>query len=135
MNPLPPVTSNRSPANYDRLFPGASLALSVGGLRADGTPFPRSSRGPSRCGGARFPLLAAPAEELVAAFPLSPQTYLRAQGTSFAAGYVAGAAALLLESRPEATVPELEAALREGARDGRLWLPGALARLTGEGSR
>src|SRR5262249_42886562 len=115
--------------NYAGLFPGASFALSVGGVRADGTPFRRSSRGPSRCGGAAFPLLAAPAEDLVAAFPLSPETYLRAEGTSFAAGYVAGAAALLLESRPEASVTELEAALRQGAKDGRLSIPGALARL------
>jgi len=127
----PAPASNRSPANYADLFPGASLALSVGGLRADGTPFARSSRGPSQCGGAVFPVLAAPAEDLVAAFPLSPGTYLRAQGTSFAAGYAAGAAALLLESRPEASVPEIEAALAAGAvgRDRRLSLPGALARL------
>jgi len=127
----PAPASNRSPANYAGLFPGASLALSVGGLRADGTPFARSSRGPSQCGGGVFPVLAAPAEDLVAAFPLSPGTYLRAQGTSFAAGYAAGAAALLLESRPAASVPEIEAALAAGAvgRDHRLSLPGALARL------
>jgi subtilisin family serine protease len=62
----------------------------------------------------------------VAAFPLTPSLYQRARGTSFAAGLTAGAAALLVQSDPEASVPILEDAL---AGAGRLDIPGSLARL------
>jgi subtilisin family serine protease len=123
----PGERTDRSPANYDGLYPGSRAALSIGGLARDGGPWEKTSRGPSACGGPVFPLLAAPAEELVTAFPLSSSTYRRAQGTSFAAGLAAGAAALLLQRHPEASVVELEEALTGG--DGRLDVPGALARL------
>ena len=138
----PGERTDRSPANYADLYPGGRAALSVGGLGREGALYAESSRGPSGCGGAVFPRLVAPAEDLVAAFPLAPSTYLRARGTSFAAGLVAGAAAILLQSRPEASVTELEDALSAGAADlgepgadgvfghGRLDIPGALEALT-----
>jgi subtilisin family serine protease len=121
----PAPSTDRSPANY-------RSALSVGGSGRDGAPLPESSRGPSRCGGSVFPLLMAPAEDLAAAFPLSPSTYRRARGTSFAAGLAAGAAALLVQSDPEASVTALEQALTGGSDadgPGRLDVPAALARL------
>ncbi len=69
---------------------------------------------------------------------MAPSTYILSEGTSIAAGLVAGAAALLLQRYPEAWVSDLEDALRSGAIDlgdpgpddvfgyGRLWVPGAL---------
>jgi bacillopeptidase F len=43
--------------------------------------------------------------------------YTQVTGTSFAAPHVAGVAALLAGAFPGATVPQLEAALRDGAHD------------------
>jgi subtilisin family serine protease len=110
----PGERTDRSPANYEGV-------LSVGG-----TGYGKTSRGPSACGGGPFPRLTAPAEELIAAFPLSRTTYLTAEGTSFAAGIAGGAAAILVQSRPDALVPELENALGSG----RLDIPAALQRLS-----
>ena len=115
----PAARTDRSPANY----PGV---LSVGGLARSGGPWESTSQGPSACGGTAFPRLTAPAEDLVAAFPLARDSYLRARGTSFAAGLTAGAAALLLQKHPEASVEEVEEAL---AGNGRLDVPEAIARL------
>jgi hypothetical protein len=123
----PGERTDRSPANYVDLYPGGRAALSIGGLGRDGGIWEKTSRGPGACGGPVFPTLSGPAEDLVTAFPLSSSTYRQAQGTSFAAGLAAGAAALLLQRHPEASVVELEEALTGG--DGRLDVPGALARL------
>jgi subtilisin family serine protease len=109
----PGERTDRSPANYE-------TSLSVGG-----TAYEKTSRGPSACGGGAFPRLTAPAEGLTAAFPLSRNTYLTAEGTSFAAGIVGGAAAILIQSDPDALVPDLERALGSGALD----IPAALERL------
>jgi len=127
----PAPGTDRSPANYTGLYPGGRTALSVGGTGKDGAPWPGTSRGPSACGGADFPVLTAPAENLVAAFPITRSSYLQADGTSFAAGIAAGAAALLLQERPEASVVELEDALRGSAAGpaGLLNVPAALALL------
>jgi subtilisin family serine protease len=114
----PGERTDRSPANYE-------IALSIGGLTRQGGLSEETSRGPSACGGGELPRLSAPAEDLIAAFPLGRSTYLTAKGTSFAAGIAGGAAAILLERHPEATVVELEEALGHG----RLDVPGALARL------
>jgi serine protease AprX len=108
----------RSPANYEGV-------LSVGGTARNGEIYQKTSRGPSACGGGAFPRLTAPAKDLVAAFPLSRDTYLTAEGTSFAAGIAGGAAAILAQSDPDALVPELERALGSGELD----IPGALERL------
>ncbi len=124
----PAAGTDRSPANYTGLYPGGRAALSVGGLARDGGLYAATSRGPSSCGAPVFPLLAAAAEDLPAAFPLTPSTYVQARGTSYAAGLVAGAAALLLQRHPEAAVSELEDAL-VSTPAGRLDVPTALARL------
>ena len=137
----PEARTDRSPANYTGLFPGGRDALSIGGIGPSGSRFVTGSRGPGACGGTAFPSLAAPAEDLVAAFPIGPAVYRRAGGTSFAAGLAAGAAALLLQARPDASVSAIEDALRAGAADlgppgadedfgyGRLDVPGALEKI------
>jgi subtilisin family serine protease len=131
----PEAGSGRSPADYLNLFPGDRPALSVGALRRDGTPLERSSRGPHPCpegaaAGAPYPALLAPGEGLLAALPVGEGLYLEAEGTSFAAGVVAGAAALLIQAAPEAPVEVLEAALMDSAPPGgSVDLPTALGHL------
>ncbi len=133
---------NRSPANYTGLHPGGGVAFAVGGVTEAGELYPRSGTGPNSCDPkAVFPSVVAGAEHVLVAFPLSPSSYTRLDGTSFAAGLAGGAAAILLQSDPEASVSEVEAALREGAVDlgppgpddrfgyGRLDVPGALSAL------
>lgn len=120
----PGERTDRSPANYEEV-------VSVGGLTPEGEVLPETSRGPGACGAGPFPRLFAPGQDLIAAFPLGRDTYLRAKGTSFAAGIVAGATAVLVQSRPEATVPELETALGTG----HLNLPAALDRLEQRAAR
>jgi subtilisin family serine protease len=104
----PDAPSDASPANY---------ALAVGGVTQTDSLVSGSSRGPNRCNGSIFPTLVAPGEDVPAALPLTPSTYGPSRGTSIAAGFVAGGAALLLERHPDATVDELEHALQAGARD------------------
>jgi serine protease AprX len=127
-----------SPANYVGLYPGDRTSVSVGGFTRAGDAYGQSSRGPNACDGSTYPSIAAPADDLPAAFPLTPSAYVQARGTSVAAGLVAGAAALLLQRFPEATAAEVEDALKAGARDGgppgpdntfgsgRLYVPGAM---------
>lgn len=134
----PAAQTDRSPANYGRLYPGDATAFSVGGLATPESLFVRSSRGPSTCDGSTYPTVVAPAVDVTAAFPLAASTYIRTEGTSVATGLVAGVAAILLQRYPQAAVSDLEAALRSGAVDlgpsgpdntfgfGRLDLPGAL---------
>ncbi len=137
----PEASSDHSPANYQNLAPEGGSVVSVGGLARDLSVYVPSSRGPNSCGGSTFPSLSAPAEDLPAALPLGDHHYVQARGTSFAAGLVAGAAALLIQRSPEASVGTLEEALRRGTLDlgvvgpdndfgqGRLHLPAALAAL------
>jgi subtilisin family serine protease len=140
-NKGPGAQTDGSPANYVGLYPGDGVAFSVGGILADRTAFARSSRGPNSCDGSIYPLLTAPAENITAAFPLTSSGYIQAKGTSFAVGFVAGAAAILLQRYPQATVVELEQALKSSATDlgppgpdntfgyGQLYIPGALESL------
>lgn len=116
-NDGPTEQSGRSPANYVGLYPGDGSTLSVGGTARSRAALPTSSRGPSSCDGSIFPALVAPAEGVTAAFPLTPSTYTLAQGTSVAAGLVAGAAALLLRLYPQATIVDVEEALKSSAID------------------
>ena len=107
-NDGPVSHSDRSPANY---------GFSVGSVTSSGTLFPRSSRGPNSCDGSIYPTVAAPGDDVPVAYPLTSSTYIRTGGTSVAAGLTAGAAALLLQRDPGASVDEIERALREGTVD------------------
>ena len=140
----PDPRTDVSPANYGRLFPGSGSALSVGAVDSQREVDPHSSRGPGRCGASLFPQVVAPGAEVRVAVPAGPSLYRRATGTSFAAGFVAGAAALLLQALPHARVDRIEEALRRGAIDlgprgpdstygyGLVNIPGALQSLKSE---
>jgi subtilisin family serine protease len=137
----PGAGTSRSPANYTGLFPGNGVAFSVGGTTPAGDAYAIGSQGPSACGGSTYPIVVAPAVDVPAAFPLTSSSYTRAEGTSFAAGYAAGAVAVLLQRFPEALVTDIEAALVASAIDagtagpdntfgyGRIYLPAALREL------
>jgi subtilisin family serine protease len=109
-------TSGGTPANTAALPPDGGPAFSVGAVDRDLVVGRRSSRGPSQCGGL-FPQVCAPGLGILVPSAKGEEAYLVSWGTSLAAGYVAGGAALLLEAYPEARVVDLEAALRETARD------------------
>jgi subtilisin family serine protease len=123
-NAGPEPRSGESPGQ----LPGA---FAVAGLTPEGAPLPESSRGPSACGDHLFPSLAAPGAELPFAFPSAEHAYGQGDGTSLAAGVVAGAAALLLHALPDLTPQELEAALLVSARD---VPPGGRDPITGAGA-
>jgi subtilisin family serine protease len=123
-NAGPEPRSGESPGQ----LPGA---FAVAGLTPEGAPLPESSRGPSACGDHLFPSLAAPGAELPFAFPSAEHAYGQGDGTSLAAGVVAGAAALLLQALPDLTPQELEAALLVSARD---VPPGGRDPITGAGA-
>jgi subtilisin family serine protease len=116
-NSGPVPSSDVSPANSGDLFPGLLPALSIGAVGAAKEIDLHSSRGPGRCGTAVFPQLVAPGAGVHVALPAGGSLYRRASGTSFAAGYAAGAAALLLQRCPAARVEQIEEALRQGAQD------------------
>ncbi len=104
----PEPQSDRSPANY---------GVSVGGLTRSGAVFSKSSRGPNSCDGSTYPTIVAPGWGVPVAYPLTRSAYIRTEGTSVAAGLAGGVAALLLQRAPEASVVQLERALRDGAQD------------------
>jgi subtilisin family serine protease len=116
-NAGPGPRTDISPANYSQLFPGSGNALSVGAVDSARKGDPRSSRGPSRCGGILFPQIVAPGTDVPVAAAAGTSLYRRATGTSFAAGYVAGASALLLQQFPQARADQVEEALRRSAID------------------
>lgn len=117
-NQGPGSASNRSPANYVRLYPGDGVALAVGGVTKGGDAYRRSSRGPNQCDSSvTFPRMVAPAIDVPAALPIATSAYVDSRGTSVAAGLVAGGVALLRQRYPEATITEIETALLGSARD------------------
>ena len=143
-NQGPGPASNRSPANYVRLYPGNGVSLAVGGVTQRGETFAASSRGANQCDSTvTFPRIVAPAFDIPAAIPITRSAYVESRGTSIAAGLVAGGVALLRQRYPDATVLEIETALLRSARDagepgpdrtfgyGRLDLPSALDTLSG----
>jgi subtilisin family serine protease len=106
--PLP--SSDVPPAN-------SAGALSVGAVDAALAIDPQSSRGPNSCGPALFPQLVAPGAGVRVAFPAAPSLYRDVSGTSYAAGFVAGVAALLLQRCPRVAAARIEDALRQSALD------------------
>ena len=116
-NAGPAPASGESPAELAGVFPGGGPVFSVAGLSPGGTPVPASSRGPSRCGSAAFPMVAAPGAELPFADATGRRAYRFGEGTSLAAGLLGGAAALLLQAEPETDPMTLERVLVASARD------------------
>lgn len=113
-NAGPAAGTSLSPANYSGSF-------SVGAVEESLSVATFSSRGPSACGAAIFPRLAAPGAGLrtadLTAGGVFPGAYTGASGTSFAAPLVAGGMALLAGAFPLATVAQLEQALEQTATD------------------
>lgn len=100
------------PARYaaDPRFAGSLVA--VGATRADG----ELTRWSNRAGATQAYYLAAPGERIVT--DCGRRTCSLVSGTSFAAAYVAGALALVMEARPELSGREALTLLLENARDG-----------------
>lgn len=115
-NTGPAPGRNRPPANLPALAPDGAPAFSVGGVDRALAASPDSNRGPSAVDGSLFPQVVAPSVAVALANPGGRGAVL-GDGTSFAAGFAAGALALVLEAQPELTGPEAEALLRRTARD------------------
>ncbi len=109
-NSGPATSTGMSPANLSGVF-------SVGAVDDTGAIWPGSSRGPSSCSGTTetFPDVTAPGVDIVAQTALG-QTASHS-GTSFAAPFVSGAAALLLQLHPGISPVELADLLRSTAVD------------------
>src|SRR2546425_3717778 len=102
----PEPRSDRSPSNY---------GFSVGAVARGDRLFARSSRGPNSCDRSIYPTIVAPGSAVPVAYPLTPSSYIRTDGSSVAAGLVAGAAAVLHPRHPDRSVAALEETLRAGA--------------------
>lgn len=92
-------------------------ALSVGAVDRELRIDSSSSRGPNSCAPAVFPEVVAPGAGVAVALPAGATLYREATGTSFAAGYAAGVAALLLQRCPRTAVARVRAALVRSAVD------------------
>jgi subtilisin family serine protease len=146
-NAGPAPATGESPAQLAGIYPDGGPVFAVAGLERSGSADPLSSRGPSRCGSAMFPSLAAPGSDLPMAALGGPRAYLVGRGTSLSAGLLGGAAALLLQAVPGADPEAIQRALILSARDvapagrddatgaGAVDLEEALARLTRDPAR
>jgi subtilisin family serine protease len=102
---------------YPAAYAADGLCLAVGAMGADGARAVFSSYGPGLD-------LIAPGVDVWTTFMTYPSAagaaypgYVRASGTSFAAPFASGAAALLASARPDLDGSDLRALLRESARD------------------
>lgn len=114
------AAGNEGPVAGSSVSPGNNPgSISAGAVDSGLAIFEQSSRGPSGCDGSIFPTLAAPGVNVVTS-DLSAgglPVYATVSGTSFAAPHVAGTLALLAGAFPAATVPQLEAALKDAAQE------------------
>lgn len=96
----------------------ASEALAVGSVADPGAGGfyldSYSSRGPTADGRVK-PDICAPGERILAARANSGSGYVRFSGTSMAAPFVAGVAALIRQANPSLTAPEVKTILKETA--------------------
>lgn len=107
--------TSRSPGNY-------SEALSVGAIdRNNGIASFSSSQLFQRANDPVVPDIVAPGVAIVSARPGGG--YQSMDGTSMATPHIAGLAALLLEAKPDATVDQLEQAIRDSAAMKPGWAP------------
>jgi len=117
-NSGPAAGTGETPASLPPLFPGDLPPLSVAAVPGRNRVLGASGRGPSPCApGIQFPWVAAPGAALRVASARSADGYEVSGGTSHAAGYVAGAAAVLLQSCPSLSVETLQRVLAETAVD------------------
>jgi serine protease AprX len=115
------VAGNEGPDTPSIGSPGAAAsAITVGSMADPGkggfalSPF--SSRGPTRDGRVK-PDIIAPGEAILAANANTGDGYTRHSGTSMAAPFVAGVAALMLDANPALTPEELRDRLERTAID------------------
>jgi bacillopeptidase F len=116
-NAGPGPRSGEAPAQLSGVYPDGGPVFSVSGLGPDLTIHEGSSRGPSACGSHPFPRIGVPGAGLPFAGTDGPLSYGTGDGTSLAAGLIAGVAALLLQADPELSPDDLERLLVETARD------------------
>lgn len=107
-NAGPDEATSESPANY-------SESYAVGATDSLNRIAPFSARGPSACDGGIYPDVTAPGVSIVTT-DIGGE-FVSASGTSFAAPHVAGVMLLLMEAFADATVAEIEEALRASAID------------------
>lgn len=90
-------------------------AFAVGGVDLQGTPVTSSGRGPSACGGATKPEVAAPGLEVLTRNRFDQ--FIRLTGTSFATPMVGGVLALMRSKNPTITPEAAKTILLETAVD------------------
>ena len=88
------------------------------GVAMTGRKYRRTAEGPNPRDGSLYPSMAAPGEGVWVPFSLGRTAYLERQnGSSFSAGYTAGAVAIVLQCRPDLTAPQIEELFRMTALD------------------
>ncbi|MFI6483548.1 S8 family serine peptidase [Nonomuraea sp. NPDC050663] len=102
----------------------ADAALTVGAVDKSNQQAPFASQGPRVGDGALKPDITAPGVDIAAGRAAGTAMgapvddfYTKASGTSMATPHVAGAAAIVAQTRPEWTAPQLKAALMSTAKD------------------
>lgn len=108
----PDSGTSASPANNAHV-------VSAGAIDANEAVAVYSSRGPSACDGAVYPLVVAPGDSVLTTDLSFGGTayYTLVSGTSFAAPHVAGVMGLLRGAAPTATAEAVETAVTDSARD------------------
>ncbi len=128
------AAGNGGPTDNSSVSPANNAGvLSVGALDAAGQQSLFTSRGVSACDARPYPDVAAPGES-VRTTDLSAggiATTTLGTGTSFSAALVAGQLALLVQARPEMTVADREALLRQAPGDAQPPLARALGTSAG----
>ena len=119
------ATGNDGSATVVRVPATVRGVLAVSALSASGTRAAFANAGPGTT-------IAAPGSDVVGAFPLA--RYATWSGTSFAAAFASGGAALLLEHAPATSPPRAVAAFARSARPLRPPVPRADRRALGAGT-